>query len=90
MRFLTIHEIRDTWQKIEILFVFEKNKYFFLFFSVGFQDVQGLDKTDDFYRILGEELVKFEPTKEEFIKVKHNLKKNYSMKLIETQSSVNR
>ena len=40
--------------------------------SVGFKQVQGLDKTDDFCLILKEEVEKFEPTKEEFLKVSTN------------------
>jgi len=36
--------------------------------DVGFEDVRGFDKTDDFLRILIEEVEKFEPTKEEFLK----------------------
>jgi phosphoethanolamine N-methyltransferase len=36
--------------------------------DVGFVDVKGLDKTDDFLRILKEEVERFEPTKEEFLK----------------------
>ena len=36
--------------------------------DVGFEEVRGLDKTDDFLRILIEEVERFEPTKEEFLK----------------------
>ncbi len=42
---------------------------FLIIFRVGFTEVQGIDKTAEFNRILKEEVERFEPTKEEFVKV---------------------
>ena len=65
---MTARDLKNPFQHLYRLFYQDNDRDLFSICRVGYKHVKAIDKTEEFISILKNEMVKFKPTKEKFIK----------------------